>query len=88
MKKTYSCERWPFLRIRGAHFRDGIYQTDDEEMQDLIENNMYYGAHIHWTNAPEEIEDGEEDEPVARRGPGRPPGSGARQGARDTANLQ
>jgi hypothetical protein len=47
MKKGYVCNRFPFLGIRSIQFRDGLYETEDENEQKLIEGNDWYGIHIH-----------------------------------------
>ena len=46
-RKTYVCARWPRLRVRHIHFRDGRYETDDPDEQALIERADGYGVHIH-----------------------------------------
>jgi hypothetical protein len=46
-RKTYACHRWPFLHLGGIKFRDGVYMTDDEDVQAMIENSDSYGVHIH-----------------------------------------
>lgn len=49
-KKTYLCQRWPFLTIekRGKRvkFQGGYFETEDPELQALIESRGEYGALI------------------------------------------
>jgi hypothetical protein len=93
MKKTYSCEQWPSLHLGWIHFRDGRYITSDPDEQALIENSQSYGAQIRLVDSDGEEQihveppaESAEEEPPRR--PGRPAGSGARQGTTGTGNLR
>lgn len=46
-KKVYQCARWPYLRIgKKVKFENGCFETEDTEIQALIEAKPEYGAHI------------------------------------------
>jgi hypothetical protein len=63
--KAYCCNKWPFLKL-GAKvaFREGLFETDDVALQELIEASDSYGVHIHPRDAaPDEIA-----QPSARAG--------------------
>jgi hypothetical protein len=95
MKKTYTCEQWPSLHLGWIRFRDGRYTTSDPDEQALIEHSQSFGAQIRLVDS-----DGGEEQPLsaapaesaeeepARRGPGRPAGSGVRQGTTGTGHLR
>ena len=91
MVKTYICTAWPSLQIGPCRFRDGVYQTDDEDVQTLIESRPSFGVQVRLmlpeeatteSAIAEESEFGINDEPEhpVRR-------NRARQGAVGTGNL-
>lgn len=91
MKKTYTCKGWPFLRLGRIQFRDGKYTTEDKDIQDMVERSDWYGVHIQLESQSETAEAAPsepEAESAPRRGPGRPPSSGARQGTTGTESLR
>ena len=46
-KKTYQCLRWPYLRIgKKVKFEGGRFETEDVEIQALIEAKPEFGALI------------------------------------------
>jgi len=46
-KKTYQCIRWPYLRIgKTVKFEGGRFETEDTEIQALVEGRPEYGALI------------------------------------------
>lgn len=45
--KTYTCARWPYLTIgKRVKFEGGLFETDDPELQKVIEGNKAFGAQI------------------------------------------
>lgn len=46
-KKTYICAKWPCLAIgKRVKFEGGLFETDDPEIQKMIEGNEAFGAQI------------------------------------------
>jgi len=46
-RKTYICSRWPRLRVgKRVKFNGGIFETENLEVQRLIESLPEYGVHI------------------------------------------
>lgn len=46
-KKTYICAKWPYLAIgKRVKFEGGLFETDDPELQKMIEGNKAFGAQI------------------------------------------
>lgn len=46
-KKTYICATWPYLAIgKRVEFKGGLFETDDPELQKIIEGNEAFGAQI------------------------------------------
>jgi hypothetical protein len=95
MKKTYTCEQWPSLHLGWIRFRDGRYVTSDPDEQSLIEHSQSFGAQIQLVDSDDAGEEQSFVEPPAEsaeeeppRRPGRPAGSGARQGTTGTGNLR
>lgn len=96
-RKTYVCRAWPFFQVGGIQFRDGVYTTDDEGVQAMIEGSQSYGAQISLladeglepeTEDKDETEEEAEQETRPRRGPARTPNPGVHQGTRGTGNLR
>jgi hypothetical protein len=53
MARAYVCNRFPFLKIGEAvAFHNGLFETDDPELQALIERNDWWGVHIHPRDVP------------------------------------
>jgi hypothetical protein len=45
--KTYVCRTWPQLSIGGkVRFRNGLFETNDPEIQQLVEKAYGFGVHI------------------------------------------
>lgn len=45
--RRYRCEQWPHLRLaRNVRFCEGLFETKDPELIELVERNELYGAHI------------------------------------------
>lgn len=56
--KEYWSRRWPQLGVGGTiKFKDGVYRTEDEDEQKLIESLPYFGTLV-WEekNPPEAVE--------------------------------
>lgn len=46
-RKTYVCSKWPKLSVgKRVKFHGGIFETEDVEVQRLIEGLPEYGVHI------------------------------------------
>ena len=46
-RRKYICQQWPRLRIgKAVKFSDGVFETEDPEIQALIESRPEYGALI------------------------------------------
>jgi len=56
MMRRYSCNKYKNYSIRSHYFVNGLFQTDDPSVQQLIENADGYGVFIHPVESPEEIE--------------------------------
>jgi hypothetical protein len=50
MTKTYLCRSWPQLSIGRVHFRNGLFETADPELQRLIERAHGFGVQIQEVN--------------------------------------
>ena len=45
--KSYRCKRFPFYAIGNrVRFKDGLFETEDIELQRLVESNNWFGVHI------------------------------------------
>jgi hypothetical protein len=45
--RRYRCEQWPRLRLASnVRFCEGLFETKDPELIELVERNELYGAHI------------------------------------------
>lgn len=57
MLRQYTCNRYKELRIgKSIKFENGFYETDDVELQELMEANDWFGVHIHFKDSIEEME--------------------------------
>lgn len=46
--KAYVSNRFPFLKLGTlVEFSEGVFETDNAELQELVEKNDFYGVHIH-----------------------------------------
>lgn len=65
MKQGYICNRYPFLRI-GARiqFQDGLFETEDADLQAMVEANEWFNLHIH----PRDTTEPAMDAPPVRAG--------------------
>ena len=58
MKVGYSCNLWKGLHIgsglkdKSIKFEGGLFETDDEELQSIIERNDQFTVNIHWVDDP------------------------------------
>ena len=57
MKVGYSCNLWKSLHIgapkgKEIKFEGGLFETDDEELQGIIESNDQFTVNIHWVDDP------------------------------------
>lgn len=94
MRKIYTCERWPFLRLGAIQFQDGKYTTEDTDEQHVIENSEAYGVQVRLESESEvEVEvvssssPEPKEEPASRKAPSRSAAGGARQGQTGTGHL-
>lgn len=56
MNIRYSCSRYPYLKIgKDIHFEGGLFETEDETLQGLIQKNDSFGVHIHFVEDPETL---------------------------------
>ena len=55
MMRRYSCNKYRSYSIRNHYFVNGLFQTDDPSVQQLIESVDGYGVYIHPVETPEEI---------------------------------
>lgn len=47
MRKLYRCRRFPSFAIgKRVRFNDGSFETEDAELQKIVESNDWYGVHI------------------------------------------
>jgi hypothetical protein len=47
MRKRYRCGRYPFYVIgKRVRFKDGSFETEDAELQRIVESNDWFGVHI------------------------------------------
>jgi len=52
-KVSFVCNRYPFLKIgKQVWFQDGLFTTEDPELQKMIEANSSFGIHIHYQDPP------------------------------------
>jgi membrane protein involved in colicin uptake len=66
--RAYSCNRWKFLKIgKSIAFKEGRFETADEELQKLIERSDYFGVYIHWVEDPKIAAERERQEAEAKR---------------------
>ena len=65
--KGYVSNRFPYLQI-GNHirFQGGLFETDDETLQALVEQNEWFNVHIHPRDHDTELPD--LDQPRVRHG--------------------
>jgi len=52
MMRRYSCNKYKNYSIRSHYFVNGLFQTDDPSVQQLIENADGYGVFIHPVESP------------------------------------
>jgi hypothetical protein len=46
-RKVYRSSRFPSYTIRNrVRFREGVFETEDVELQKLVESNEWFGVHI------------------------------------------
>ena len=55
MKRSYSCNKYKSYSIRNHYFKNGLFETDDPDVQRLIEGADGYGVFIHPVETPEEV---------------------------------
>ena len=54
--KSYVCNLWKELRIGPkVAFKNGFFETDDPQLQGLIERNNAFGSAIHFKDTEEEM---------------------------------
>lgn len=57
--KEYRCHRWPSLSVgtfNDIKFVDGVFRTEDESQQKLIEGLSYYGPVVwHEPDPPKDV---------------------------------
>lgn len=55
--RSYTCNLWKQLTIgKDIHFQNGLFETDDPTLQDLIEGNNAFGVAIHYQDTLEVME--------------------------------
>ena len=55
MLRHYSCNKYKSYSIRNHYFKNGLFETDDPDVQRLIEGADGYGVFIHPVETPQEI---------------------------------
>lgn len=51
--RVYVCNAWKSLKLsRSIHFQNGLYATENEDEQRIIESNNAFGVQIHWQDPP------------------------------------
>jgi len=55
VKRSYACNKYPSYSIRNHYFKNGLFETDDPDVQRLIEGADGYGGFIHPVETAEEI---------------------------------
>src|SRR5262245_55977705 len=69
MLKRYVCNRYKELRVaKGAAFRNGFFETDNEKLQNLIETSeSWKSGHISYQDPPEVMAEKAEEENAAQQ---------------------
>ena len=67
MKRKYVCNKYKNYSIRNHYFHNGMFETDDPQVQALIESADGYGVFIHPCETKEEIAAMRAKEREARR---------------------
>lgn len=89
MLRHYCCNRYKSYSIRNHYFKNGLFETDDPDVQRLIETADGYGVFIHPVETAEEIATMKAIEEKAAQELGLPQeeeGPIATQGARSTVS--
>ena len=70
MLRHYACNKYKTYSIRNHYFKNGLFETDDPDVQRLIEGADGYGVFIHPVETPEEVARMKEIEEAARSSDG------------------